>query len=164
MTSTQRLAYLESLTLDHKVSEILDPRFNELTVEMASRLQWIPVDYDPYPTLADMRADYDKTGRIKVSTLYSDNSIYGDPFINWCGRAWHDYCHLQTNSPFDALGEKRAAAYQMIEVYNHVSDSKLARWFCRIIDAEVNGQVKYFLQHGAFPVNGYEFTKGYFNV
>lgn len=146
------------------MTPILDPAFNALTVEMASKLQWIPVDYDPYATLAEMRADYDKTGRIKVSTLHSDNSIYGDPFVNWCGRAWHDYCHLACNAEFDAEGESLAAAHQIQEMYDYIGwTSPLGHRFARIINAEVNGQVEYYLKHGNFPVNGYEFTKGYLN-
>ena len=143
------------------MTPILDPAFNVLTVEMASRLQWIPVDYDPYPTLADMRADYDKTGRIKISTLHSDNSIYGDPFVNWCGRAWHDYCHLAMGAEFDAKGEYAASQLQIQQMRDAVKEHTQVEWFARIINAEVNGQVEYYLQHGEFPVNGYEFTKGY---
>lgn len=145
------------------MTPILDSAFNALTVDMASRLQWIPVDYDPYPTLSDMRRDYELTGRIKVSTLHSDNSIYGDPFINWCSRAWHDYTHLAVNAEFDAEGERLAASYQMLQIQELWASRKLSQeqsiTFKRIIDAEVNGQVEYYLQHGTFPANGYEFTR-----
>ena len=142
---------------------VLDWKFNALTVYMASRLKWEAVDYDPYPTLADMQADYKATGRIKVSTLYSENSIYGFPWINQCGRAWHDYAHLQMNAEFYAQGEYAASQLQIQQMRDAVKEHTQAEWFARIIDAEVNGQVEYYLQHGAFPVNGYEFTKGYLN-
>ncbi len=145
---------------------ILDESFNALTVTMASRLQWIPVDYDPYATLAEMQADYALTGRIRVSTLHSDTSIYGDPFINWCGRAWHDYCHLAMNAEFDATGEMEASIYQRMEMgfnFHHLPKSTL-NWYASIINAEVNGQVVYYMEHGDFPSNGYEFTKGYLGL
>jgi hypothetical protein len=144
-TAVGRLASNSRKTEERRYSmtPVLNLDFNILTVHMASKLQWIPVDYDPYPTLADMQADYDKTGRIKVSTLHSDNSIYGDPFVNWCGRAWHDYAHLEMNAEFDADGECKAASYQIEQLQNRVWCGQItavqAEWFARIIDAEVNG-------------------------
>lgn len=144
---------------------ILDLEFNQLTVAMAGKLAWIPVDYDPYPTLEAMKADFLATGRIMISTLNSDNSIYGDPWINVCGRAWHDYAHLEANAPFDEEGERKAAILQMVQLRTlfagRVISYRQYNRFARIIDAEVNGQVAYYMEHGEFPVNGYEFTKGY---
>ena len=145
-------------------TKVLDWKFASFTVYMASRLQWDAVDYDPYSTFEEMQADYQKTGRIKVTTLHSANSIYGYEWINVCGRAWHDYCHLTMNAGFNQDGERKAAQLQIRQVREHFGWTLESDKFCRIIDAEVNGQVSYYLQYGDFPVNGYEFTKGYLNA
>ena len=97
---------------------ILDPEFNALTVTMSKQVQWEPFDGDPYPTLEAMAHDFHSTGRLLISTLHCAHSIYGDPYVNQCGRAWHDYCHVLMAAELDAEGEARAAWFQCLQVDN----------------------------------------------
>ena len=141
------------------MTPVLDRAFNLLTVTMAMRKPWEIVAYNPYPTLADMQADYAKTGRIKVTSLHSDNSIYGDPWVNCCARAWHDYAHLYMRAEFNAEGERLAAEFQITQMHARNGWNAQSRYFERIIDCEVNGQVAHYMAHGSFPENGYKFSQ-----
>ena len=45
------------------------------------------------------------TSGLVVYSGGSDNTIYGDPRVNWAFRAWHDKLHLDLNAPFTLQGE-----------------------------------------------------------
>lgn len=104
-----------------------------------------------YANFDDMVLDYKRRGTIRVNTDFSDNTIFGEPRLNWYFRYWHDMAHLATGAPFTADGERIAATYQMTQVWalQGPSDADKRRW-CAIIDVEVNGQVDYYLTHGEF--------------
>jgi hypothetical protein len=141
------------------MTPILDHAFNALTVEMSNSVLWEPFDGEPYSNFEEMATDYRIHGRILISTLHSENSIYGDPHVNHCARAWHDYCHILENASFDATGERKAAQLQIRQMLHNPLARGNESWFASILDCEVNGQVDYYMKHNCFPANGYEFTR-----
>lgn len=116
-----------------------------------------------YASFSEMKQDFENRGRIRVNVLHSDKTIFGSPSTNWQFRAWHDMCHIQENAGFDAAGE-RAAARLMVEQLWKLEGPSLqdkVRWSA-IIDAEVNGQGKYYALHdGTFPDDQRAFVETY---
>ena len=130
---------------------VISKEFNALVEHFGSLVPHTLGTFD-YPSYEAMRAEWLLTGSIQVNTDHSDGTIFGHPRVNWLFRAWHDYCHLLVNAPFDAQGEKRAADEQIRQVYAHPSLSDADKpLFARIIGIEVNGQVDYYLAHNSFP-------------
>lgn len=138
---------------------VLDPTFNVIVSEFApARFLYSDAQYKDF---AAMRADYDARGIIAVNVDHSENTIFGAASVNWQFRAWHDMAHIATNAPFTAEGERAAGAYQMEQIrarYGYSADTY--RW-CAIIDAEVNGQVAYFFEHGEFVTDQFAYAVEY---
>lgn len=131
------------------MNKVLAPALNEKLIAMASKLVFEAKDIAPN-TYADLRAN---TGSLVVFAGASDSTIYGDPYVNWCFRAFHDYLHISMNAEFSLEGEILVAR----EHARLIGSDGLGD----ILMAEVKGQVEYFAKHGAFPVNQYEFIAGY---
>jgi hypothetical protein len=85
----------------------------------------------------------------------SDNTIYGDPRINWKFRAWHDALHLITNAPFTVQGETFMGKLQA---------SKLGTLGSEIVIAEVIGQAEEFNKTGQFINNQVAFINNALKV
>lgn len=138
------------------------PAFNVATLHMASLTNprgW-NVSRNAPDTLAKLKARAKRDSRITVSSLHSDQTIYGDPEINYAARAWHDACHILANAGFDDAGERKVCALQqaqLAQVYGGAS----SLLFRRIIEAEVVGQLEYKAEHGAFPDDQRSFTLEY---
>src|ERR1700722_4990223 len=90
---------------------ILDSAFNLFTLKMASGINYKVVPHEPYANLDEMKADYQSTGVLLITSRFDQNSIYGDPSANHAARAWHDWAHLCMDAPFDAVGESLAAEF-----------------------------------------------------
>lgn len=143
-------------------SRILDPEFNALTLKMASNINYKVVPYEPYATFEEMQTDYWRTGRILITSRFDGGSIYGDPAVNHAARAWHDMAHILSNAPFDAEGERIAAELQVCqiafeEICGNITEEQ-RDWFSRILDVEVNGNVRHLLATGSFPESGFQFA------
>lgn len=130
----------------------LFPSFNAATLHMAGRTNprgW-NVSANAPSTLAELKRRAKRDRRITVSSLNSELTIYGDPEVNYAARAWHDACHVLANAPFNDAGERAVAELQKSQlraVYGEAS----SRLFCRIVDAEVVGQLDYKAANGEFP-------------
>jgi hypothetical protein len=139
---------------------VISTEFNQLVQFYGGLVKHTLSTYD-YADFAEMRADFEATGSIKVNTEHSDGTIFGSPEVNWLFRAWHDYCHLLVNAGFDAQGERMAASEQIRQVRAHPGLTREQKTlFTRIIDIEINGQVDYYIEHNDFPSDQYAFFVG----
>jgi len=130
----------------------LFPSFNVATLHMANRTNprgW-NVSANAPSSLAELKRRAKRDGRITVSSLHSDLTIYGDPEINYAARAWHDACHILADAAFDDAGERAVCELQKRQlraVYGEAS----SRLFCAVVDAEIIGQLDYKAANGEFP-------------
>lgn len=104
-------------------------------------------------TFEKLEAYYTETGRIRVWSGGSEETIFGSPETNHAFRAWHDLCHLLLGEPFTPEGESEVAELQKQMVISRGGPSL----FLRILDIEINGQIRYYEEHGSFPVNQRQF-------
>ena len=138
----------------------LDKAFNAAVLHIAGKLNpcgWdiVPERYAP-STLGELRMVHAITGRIAVSGANSDRTIFGDPEVNFAFRAWHDWHHLDLGAQFDPKGEARVCAAQQSDIMCLYGYQPL---WDRLLDIEVNGQVRYFAYHNCFPVDQIGFAR-----
>lgn len=131
---------------------VLDHGLNVAILHIAQRL--LPQGFDVSDTAPDsyeaLVACFESGARYVVYAGGSENTIYGDPKVNYHFRAWHDWCHWQGKHNFSFQGEY--ATYQMqcehlAQLYGN--DETTERWR-RILFADVIGQKLYF--HRKHPV------------
>lgn len=136
---------------------VVNKEFNGLVQFYGGLVKHSLTTFD-YPDFEAMKLDYERTGYIRVNVEHSTGTIFGSQTVNWLFRAWHDYCHLVVNAPFDAEGERRAAMEQIRQVWAHpgLSDAEKTL-YSSIIDIEVNGQVEYYQKYNDFPSDQYQF-------
>lgn len=127
---------------------MLDAEFNSKILRLAPRFT---AKDDAPSSFETLKAS--ATGGLVVWSGASDKTIYGDAFVNWSFRAWHDSIHLKLNADFSLEGEKRVA----IEQCRIIQSDALAR----VIMGESIGQVEYFLKYGFFPVDQMTFMRNY---
>lgn len=65
------------------------------------------VDFDPYSSYEEMKADVLANNRMLVWTGASDTPLW-DPLTNWQARAVHDWDHIQNDVDFSIGGEVEA--------------------------------------------------------
>jgi hypothetical protein len=143
---------------------MLDRGFNVAVRTIAARL--FPTGFDVTPdegkapaTLAALRHEVAKTGRMLVWSGGSERTIFGCADTNHHFRAWHDWCHLKHGLEFTLEGERAAAhvqAQHLIQRYG-VGHTDLHRWL-RILYAEVIAQAEHFEYWREFPNNQKGFT------
>lgn len=134
--------------------EPINQAFNVAVLRMAGLI--FPKGFDIGPdapqSLEALREHAKKTGRMLVYNWASDDTIFGDPEVNWAFRAWHDWTHLQVNGAFDIPGEISVATRQIEDLTKVYGHGKQTDEFSKLIWAEVMGQVFYAGHHnGAFP-------------
>ena len=64
------------------------------------------VDYDPYRSLAQMQAEVNSSGILRITTR--NNESLFDPKVNLMFRAVHDTDHIRNNCDFGIHGEQQA--------------------------------------------------------
>lgn len=139
-----------------------DNEFNALVLHMVSI--HVPQGYDlsseQTQDYEQMKADFQRDGRLTVNTGFSDHTIFGSASVNWAFRAWHDSCHLAGDYDFSPEGERKAALMQQHQVIDAfpLGHPKL-QFFLDLINIEVNGQVAYFQANGDFPTDQLTFTQ-----
>lgn len=101
-------------------------------------------------TFEDVFKTYKLTCRLVIWSGASESTIWGSREANWLFRAWHDYAHILSLGEFTPEGERLAALKQM---------SQSGTILAKVINIEVNEQVKYFQQYNKFPENQIEFFK-----
>ncbi len=131
----------------------LDIHFNAAVLIICSRV--LPGGYDVSDTTPEtyeeLVALLDAGRRMVVFSGGSEQTIYGDPEVNFAFRAWHDWCHWRGRHDFSHEGERAACAKQgdhLVTVYGESSQTR--RWR-QILRAEIIGQREFFDRHGVFP-------------
>lgn len=136
---------------------------NQAVTTIASKL--FPKGFDltdhPFNILNELRDHIKRTGRMIVYRGHSDQTIFGDPEVNWAFRAWHDHCHLRARAEFSTDGEFATFLEQASDIRKLYGASATADKMVSLIHAEVVGQVAYARQHGHFPVNQRAFVEAY---
>lgn len=138
----------------------IDPTFDYLVSIMApKKVKYTSTQFEDF---AAMKADFERFGVLTINVNHSDDTIFGEASTNWRFRAWHDSQHIEANVDFSAEGERIAAAFQQSQVAALIGPSMRdkQRWIA-LIDAEVNGQLEYYLAHNSFPVNQRTFVVEY---
>lgn len=139
----------------------LNEGFNQAVLAMVSI--YLPEGFntsaEELDSFEQVKALWEREGRLTVSQSHSSNTIFGKPEVNWAFRAWHDYCHIKGDFPFTVWGEWMACYMQRQQLRAAFSfHPQLEKW-CQLLDIEVNGQVGYSLRFHTFPENQIEFTK-----
>ena len=135
----------------------VDYRFNDIVRFFGSLVPHTLTSED-YSGFDEMAQDFEETGSIKINTLNSTGTIFGDPSVNWLFRVWHDYAHIRTGAGFDFNGEITAMRLQIADVYAHsglTEDEKTT--FSHLLTFSVQGTGEYYITHGQFPPNEYEY-------
>lgn len=109
-------------------------------------------------SFTQLKEEWERSGRVRVNTDFSDGTIFGSASVNWAFRAWHDYCHLTLGADFSKEGEGRAAQLQISHLISHYPTHPLLPLFISLVEIEVNEQVNYFFETGEFPCNQFDFT------
>lgn len=119
------------------------------------------VSGDAPATYQDLKAHLDTGNRMLVFKGGSDHTIYGDPEVNWCFRAWHDWCHWRGAYDLTMAGEQavcRMQGWHLLKLY--WPGRILDRWR-KIIEAEIVGQAEYHHIHKRFPDDQRGFVEAY---
>jgi len=140
-----------------------DIHFNAAVLTICSRL-W-PGGYDVSnaapETYEELIAHLDAGHRMVVYNGGSEQTIYGDPEVNFAFRAWHDWCHWRGRHDFSHEGERAACAMQSEHLIALYGESSQTRRWRRILQAEIIGQRDHFDRHGAFPEDQRAFAENY---
>ena len=118
------------------------------------------------------------TGRMTVSNVNSEKTIFADAEHNYAFRAWHDHCHLRNRDSiflgsghtrplsngaypgtFDWAGEVwvyQQMVQDVVKVYGECSPD-----ISKILEAEVIGQFLHKEVWGDFPNDQMAFTRDY---
>lgn len=137
--------------------------FNVATLHIANRLWpkgWDVSDNAP-STYPDMVASFKATGRHTVWAGASDRTIFGDPEVNYAFRAWHDWHHIVHRLDFTDAAEHEVLAGQCSDAREIYGNGGIADGFCRILRAEIIGQLGYKNAHGDFPSDQRGFVSAY---
>lgn len=81
----------------------------------------------------------------------SENTIYGDPEVNYHFRAWHDWCHWTGRFDFSLEGELGAYRMQCGHLVSVYGEDETVRHWQHILFADIIGQKLYHREHGTFP-------------
>lgn len=128
---------------------------------MANRIRFEFTDTDyfddmsPREAFNKMKEDYSKTGKIKIWTGSSDNTIFGDETVNVYFRAWHDYTHLMINQDFSFAGETAVAIAQAGQLPDDFIFEK------ELIMCEIVGQNLYYRENKEYCTDQRVFTHQY---
>ena len=101
-------------------------------------------------------------GVINISLEGSDNTIYGNKYVNTLARVWHDEIHLTHNLSFNEFDEAVVAKVQKEEVYQYFKNKGVYfRGFLasHLIYLDIMEQVKYYKENKEYVVNQNDFIK-----
>ena len=129
--------------------------FNAAVFAMASRV--CPTGYDiaenEPSNLPDLIDQIERTGRIVVSSLNCDATIFGgsdEREFNYAFRAWHDWTHYHIRAEFTLAGEARVAVQQVADLAKGYGPA-FAERYKPLLFAEIIGQALYKEITGEFP-------------
>jgi hypothetical protein len=110
----------------------------------------------PYESYEDLKNDFFKNKSFKISTLFSENTIFGEPQINHLNRLYHDFLHLYHNLDFSFESE-------MILNYYTIQEGKrfgLNDFDLELLNIDNSGQIVYFFENKDFPQDQRKFVLG----
>ena len=141
----------------------LDTSLNVAIMHIATKLfpTGFDVSLDALATFDELKAHLDAGKRMVVFSGGSGTTIYGDPEVNWCFRAWHDWCHWRGSHPLSLKGERATCVMQAQHLLTLYGNGPQVRRWIRIIHAEIIGQADFYRDHGHFPVDQYGFVVWY---
>ena len=141
----------------------LDTGLNVAIMHIATKLfpTGFDVSLDAPATFDELKTHLDAGKRMVVFSGGSGTTIYGDPEVNWCFRAWHDWCHWRGNHLLSLVGEQATCTMQAQHLLTLYGNGLSVRRWIRIIHAEIIGQADFYRDHGHFPVDQYEFVARY---
>lgn len=123
-------------------------RLNDWIIERAERVNYCRCNDDVPPEVLLMF----KGKQFPVSTMYCENTVFGDPDINVMFRAWHDDVHLTNDYGFDLNGE-------VLTAFKQASELPIDWHYEReLILIEVIAQVQYAFSTGGFVEDQREFN------
>jgi len=142
---------------------VLDHGLNVAVLVIARQLLpgGFDVSEDAPETYNALVRQFESGQRYIVYAGGSENTVFGDPEVNYHFRAWHDWCHWKGKHDFSFQGEHATYLMQcehLVELYGN--DETTERWR-RILFADVIGQKLYFHRYRCFPENQMEFVKQY---
>jgi hypothetical protein len=143
----------------------LDVAFNAAVLHIANKLcpGGYQVSEDAPDTYVKLRAHLDRTKQMLVWSGASENTVFGEPEINWAFRAWHDWCHYYGAHPFTPEGERCVVEMQCWHLLLFFGDGLRTRHWMKILRAEILGQQEYLFKHGHFPYDQRAFVEAYLN-
>jgi hypothetical protein len=112
-------------------------------------------DKDNYDTLEKITNHFKETGNIIVSTIGTDNNIFGNRETNLLFRVWHDFIHIKYQYDFSLNGESLTAFKQVSELQTSWNFEKM------LLMTEIIGQWLYFNKYNDFIVDQRKFTIDY---
>jgi len=122
-------------------------------------------------TLEALNTQIAATGRMLVSGEHCETTIFADPHVNHCFRAWHDWCHWNGQHEFNDDGEYKVFLMQTQHIVQCFGDTVrgdqfyntgLTGFMIKILAAEVMGNIGYQAKHdGEFPTNQRAFVEAY---
>jgi hypothetical protein len=94
-------------------------------------------------TVADLIRCYREKGRIIVSALNSDETVWRDPQGNFAFRAWHDWAHIRSGFGFTAAEEISLGYWQC-------GHARVDGTLASIVLEEISDQAEYYQRTGRF--------------
>ena len=146
---------------DNYTTTVLDHGLNIAVLVIAGRLfpGSFDVSDDAPDTYEGLVALFESGRRLVVYKGGSDNTIFGDPTVNYHFRAWHDWCHWQGRHDFSLAGEYAVYEMQCAHLVTVYGDDETTHRWQRILFADGIGQKLHHEQHGSFPQNQMEFVR-----
>ena len=112
-------------------------------------------------TFPELMAFIETHRRITVFSGGSEKTIYADREVNYCFRAWHDWCHWRGRFDFSLEGETAVWQMQCDHFRSLFGDSAMTRRWQKILYVEVVEQWLFHERHGYFPDDQMAFTRSY---
>ena len=141
---------------------ILDIGLNIAILHIANKLTGGFLVSDTAPTtFGQLIAQCNRDKLVTVWSGASETTIYGDPEVNYAFRAWHDWCHWQSNHDFSESGEEAVLKMQCAHITALFGDTPGTRHWHKILEAEIIGQKQHHKTFGYFPTDQFAFVEAY---
>lgn len=141
--------YKSNVPFSQSLNNWIDRQFKKLPFSV------VFCDFEPYTSFPDMVEQFNLSGQkvLKISTLHSEKTIFGNPETNWKFRAIHDYFHIDRNLDFSLQDELMVNYLQM-----QYASKELNGFDLQLLNIETAGQIVYYSTFGEFPADQRAFT------
>lgn len=159
------MLFLQTQRLDWQAKRLppIDIHLNVAVMHMASIV--CPAEFDVSDkapsTMAELTEFVETNGRIMVYSGASEKTIYADREVNYCFRAWHDWCHWKGRFDFSLKGETAVRRMQSDHLRLLYGDTAITRRWRKILYIEIVEQWLFNKRHGYFPDDQMSFTRSY---